>query len=69
MRTLLILVALAMLTVGIVGCGSTAGYSVGRNMNYLGDDVQRQLGLDQPSPLHARDNIAPDALETYRPYD
>ncbi len=68
MRTLLILVALAILLIGVAGC-STAGYSVGRNMNYLGDDTQRMLGLDQPSPLHARDNIAPDAAEPYHPFD
>ena len=69
MRTLLILVALAALVIGVAGCGSTACYSIGRDCNYMADDLQRQLGLDQPSPLHPRDNIAPDASEPYHPFD
>ena len=68
MRTLLILVALAVMLIGVTGCG-TAGYVIGRDLNYMGDDAQRQFGLDQPSMLHARDNISPSASEPYHPYD
>jgi hypothetical protein len=67
-RTLLILVALAVIIIGVSGC-STAGWSVGRNLNYMADDTTRALGLDGPSALHTRDNIDPYTAEPYHPFD
>ena len=69
MKKLVILLFLLMLVAVIAGCNSSAGKSIGRNCEYLGDDTQRALGFDHPSALHARDNVPWDSESPYRPFD
>ena len=69
MKKLVILVRLMMFVAVATGCNDTAKHSVRRNCDYLGDDLVRAFGLDQPSCLHARDNVPWDAYEPYRSYD
>ena len=64
-KKLVILLAILMIVVSVTGC-ETAKRSNRRNMQYLGDDTARALGLDQPSQLHARDTEPIDLYEPHR---
>jgi uncharacterized lipoprotein len=68
-KKLVLLLIMVMLVAVVAGCGSSAGWSTSRNVQYLGDDTQRALGFDHPSGLHSRDNIPWDTASPYRPYD
>lgn len=70
MKKLVILLVLVMLLGSVVGCcNETQKRATYRNWHYLGDDMARATGLDQPSGLHPRDQEPLDSYEPYRGHD
>ena len=68
MRTLLILLALAVVATSFAGCTASGQRTMARDCAYFHDDLQRAVMLDQPSALHPRDNVADDVYEPYHSY-
>ena len=68
-RTLMMVLVLAVLVAGLAGCNATAAHSVNMNTKQLCNDTQRMLGLDRPNALAPRDLISNDESDPYRGYD